>query len=63
MIPNYAITTQFQFMAVEGQKQNARMSSQSTMAAKVGNLQVIPVLREYRSHSGVSITPQLPVSN
>jgi len=39
------------------------MPLQFTKAAKVGNLQVTPVPREYHFHFVGSITPQLPASN
>jgi hypothetical protein len=48
---------------VEGGKQSASLPLQFTKAAKVGNLQAIPVLREYHSHFVESIKPQLPASN
>jgi hypothetical protein len=48
---------------VEGWKQGASIPLQFTKAAKVGNLQAIPVLREYHSHFVESIKPQLPASN
>lgn len=48
---------------VEAWKQNASIPLQFTKAAKVGNLRVTPVLREYRSHFVESIIPQLPASS
>jgi hypothetical protein len=48
---------------VEGWKQSASIPLQFTKAAKVGNLQAIPVLREYHTYFVESIKPELPASN
>ena len=62
MILNHAITTQIQLINSIA-SQYASISTQFTKAAKVGNLQVTPVLIGCHSHSAGSITPQLPAYN